>query len=172
MFVLKDHDLWAKFKDHTDKVVAANSPQPHTPKKYAPATVVQHCERFDEVSPADWPYKYFTPVEVACKGTGLVPIHSANFRYTMERLDLLRELDGNPMFLTSMYRSPQWNKQVGGGPRSYHMQGMAADIVLGGRSHERLARMAADIGFNGIGEYPKNGFIHIDTRVRSATWKG
>lgn len=171
MFVLKDHDLWAKFKDHTDKVLTASAPS-KVGKKANPRTLAGQSVHFNNIRPIDWPYRWFLPLEAACKGTGLVPLYSRHFHYTMERLDLLRELDGSPMFLRSMYRTPVHNRNEGGSKGSYHMQGMAADIVLGHRSHDQVAAMAMDLGFNGIGRYPKRGFIHIDTRVRGATWEG
>lgn len=44
-------------------------------------------------------------------------------------LDPLREAIGRPIYITSGYRNKWLNAQVGGEEKSYHLQGMAADIT-------------------------------------------
>jgi hypothetical protein len=46
----------------------------------------------------------------------------------LHKLDTLREMSGIPIKLTSSYRSPSYNKMIGGAKRSYHMRGRAVDI--------------------------------------------
>ena len=43
-------------------------------------------------------------------------------------LDPLREAYGKPIRINSGYRSPELNALVGGAKRSYHLQGLAADL--------------------------------------------
>ena len=141
------------------------------PAMETPANVLYNSIRFDEIKMKDWPWRYFKPVEVMCKTTLMVPVHSLGFHKTMDMLDAMRKEDGAPMVLTNMYRSPKENKRVGGTTASQHMLGRAADIVLGGRSMESVEALARKHGARGIGRYPNNGFIHVDLRVgRRATW--
>lgn len=51
-----------------------------------------------------------------------------------------RELRGGnvTITITSGYRCPEYNRSVGGAVGSYHSRGMAADIVVGDSSPERL----------------------------------
>ncbi len=54
--------------------------------------------------------------------------------------------------------------------RSNHALGRAADIALPGVSDEAVARFAREIGFLGVGVYPRSGFVHVDVRTRSFFW--
>ena len=47
-------------------------------------------------------------------------------------LDEVREYAKVPFFLTSDYRTPEHNQQVGGHPRSLHVKGRAVDFVTPG----------------------------------------
>ena len=51
-------------------------------------------------------------------------------------LDPLREAWGLPIRVTSGYRCPELNEEVGGVEDSYHMDGCAADITALGNSEE------------------------------------
>ncbi len=68
--------------------------------------------------------------------------------------------------ISSAYRTPGYNAQVGGVSNSQHVYGRAADITL--TDNKRLlevAQYAEKIGFTGIGLDNKYGmFIHVDTR--------
>ncbi len=93
-------------------------------------------------------------------------------------LDLLSgirtELDTTePFQIISGYRSPQTNAMLRGNGRgvathSLHMDGMAADVKLAGRSLEQLRKVALAMRSGGVGYYPGQ-FVHVDVgRVR--TW--
>ncbi|WP_374147639.1 DUF882 domain-containing protein [Sphingomonas sp. 28-63-12] len=83
---------------------------------------------------------------------------------------------GNKAFdLISGYRSPATNgalKAAGGAhsgvaSKSQHMLGKASDIHLPGIALDRLRSAAMALGRGGVGYYPKDGFVHVDTgRVR------
>lgn len=82
-----------------------------------------------------------------------------------------------PFELISGFRSPQTNttlRRVGEGgvaTKSQHVEGKAADVRLPGVTTERLRGMALAIQGGGVGYYPSEGFVHIDTgRVRA--WGG
>ena len=77
----------------------------------------------------------------------------------------------------SGYRSPKTNERLrktgGGGvaKRSLHMDGRAIDVRLPGVPLEALRDAAISQKVGGVGYYPRDGFVHIDTgRVR--TWGG
>lgn len=96
-------------------------------------------------------------------------------------LDTLHDLRANigadqPFQLLSGYRSPQTNamlrsKRTGVAKRSYHMQGLAADIRLQGFKLSALRKQALALKTGGVGYYPKSGFIHVDVGPVRA-WRG
>ena len=92
---------------------------------------------------------------------------------TLWLVDQLREYLNKPITLSSIYRSHEYNQQVGGATQSYHMRNMAIDFVVDsvspGRVHEILLNMRAAGSFlGGIGKY--HHFTHVDTRGSAATW--
>lgn len=125
-----------------------------------------------KVTPAEWPCKYFTPAEIACRGTGMVMLTPAS-RDALMRLDRLREAMGHPLLVNSAYRSPEHNRAVGGAKASKHMLGIAFDINMTNVDPHRFESEAKKAGFNGIGLYPPQkpsgarNFIHIDTRANA-----
>jgi uncharacterized protein YcbK (DUF882 family) len=70
------------------------------------------------------------------------------------------------------YRSPATNAMLRRKSRavakdSLHMHGMALDICFKGQELGAAHRMALALGAGGVGYYPRDGFIHIDSgRVR------
>ena len=92
-------------------------------------------------------------------------------------LDLLHainaRLDTNePFDVICGYRSPQTNAMLhaessGVAVKSLHMQGMAIDIRVPGRSLVGLHTTAVSLRAGGVGYYPGPDFVHVDTgRVR------
>lgn len=77
--------------------------------------------------------------------------------------------------LISGYRSPHTNaalrarggEHTGVASQSQHMLGKATDIMIPGVSLDRLRGAALALGGGGVGYYPRDGFVHVDTgRVR------
>lgn len=77
--------------------------------------------------------------------------------------------------LISGYRSPQTNaslrarggEHTGVASKSQHMLGKATDLRMPGTSLENLHMAALSMQAGGVGYYPKDGFVHVDTgRVR------
>ena len=60
------------------------------------------------------------------------------------------------------YRSLEHNRNVGGAPRSKHMDGTAFDIAMSNHDPVAFEAVAREVGFLGFGFYPRSGFIHID----------
>jgi len=81
-----------------------------------------------------------------------------------------------PFHVISGYRSPATNAMLRGerehsgvASKSLHMQGMAIDIAVPGRSLVSLRDAALSQRGGGVGFYPQSGFVHVDVgRVR--TW--
>ena len=111
--------------------------------------------------------KNFKLKEFQCKdGSQLVKVDSQ----LLHKLQELRDEIGKPIIINSGYRTPEYNKKVGGAQNSYHMQGKAADIQVNGIKPADLAKKAEKVGFDGIGIYKT--FIHVDTRGYKARWNG
>lgn len=72
-------------------------------------------------------------------------------------LDPIREAWGQPLIVTSGFRSPQLNVAVGGVPTSAHLEGCAVDIVLPSWSAKKMVEL-----FSLIGNLTDNGIIDID----------
>jgi uncharacterized protein YcbK (DUF882 family) len=96
-------------------------------------------------------------------------------------LDLLAALrarldSSEPVSVISGYRSPLTNAMLrsehehsGVATKSLHMQGMAIDIRVPGRSLASLHHAALSLRGGGVGYYPTSDFVHVDVgRVR--TW--
>ena len=93
-------------------------------------------------------------------------------------LDRVRRVLGRPLEISSGYRSPVLNREVGGSPRSRHRAGLAADFVCKpwGTPYQICARlMRARIPFDQLiheyGDQADRGWVHVsfDHRARRDT---
>lgn len=124
---------------------------------------------FSDVKPGEWPWQYFSPQEMACRGTGRLMVDTD----LMDRLEPLRHRMGVPLIVLSGYRSPEHNTKVGGAKDSQHMKGTAVDVSVTNVDPEKLIAAALELGFTWIKRYPANGFVHLDIRpARQATVTG
>ncbi|NYI29836.1 YcbK family protein [Sulfitobacter geojensis] len=86
-------------------------------------------------------------------------------------------LDVNePYMLLSGYRSPKTNAMLrsrsrGVAKNSLHMKGQAADLRLGSRSVNQMARAAIACHGGGVGRYSGSNFVHMDCGV-VRSWGG
>ena len=96
-------------------------------------------------------------------------------------LDLLHDLNARletpaPFQVISGFRSPATNgmlheKSGGVASKSLHMQGLAIDIRVPGRTLTALHDNALAMARGGVGFYPTSDFVHVDVgRVRK--WNG
>ncbi|MCC5963612.1 MAG: DUF882 domain-containing protein [Rhodobacteraceae bacterium] len=122
------------------------------------ADPIRSFRHFRDVPDSLWRWPNFSPAEIACRGTGQIKLHPA----ALDKLQALRDQLGKPLIVRSAYRSPQHNRNVGGAPRSKHMDGTAFDIAMGNHDPVAFEAAARAVGFLGFGFYPRSGFIHID----------
>lgn len=76
-----------------------------------------------------------------------------------QRLQAVRDVLKRPIIITSGYRNVSHNRAVGGHPNSYHVRGMAADIVVPGLSARQVQQQLSRWS-GGLGCYPS--FTHVD----------
>ena len=110
-----------------------------------------------------WPWKHFRPVEMACRGTGKLSVHSG----LLDRLDILRSRCGFPLIVLSAFRTPYHNAFVGGAPFSSHLKAIAVDLSIVRQDKKLMGQIAKEEGFTGFGYY--RTFLHIDLG-RPRTW--
>lgn len=123
-----------------------------------PQVPIYREKHYTMVSPDDWPWKNFTPKELACKGTGLILIDVD----AITKLQNFREMVGVAFTPNSAYRSEIHNEAIGGSPTSLHKQGRAFDIpIKAGMSRQAIHKFGKQAGFTGFGDY--NTFVHVDT---------
>lgn len=92
-----------------------------------------------------------------------------------ELVDILQKIRnhfGQPVTISSAYRTPGRNKAVGGTTYSQHLYGKAADIKVKGVSPKTVAAYAEKLlpKKGGIGTY--STFVHVDVRTTRARWNG
>lgn len=99
--------------------------------------------------------------------TGAIKPIDPNLLDSLYALSRKLEVKG-PFHIISGYRTPETNamlrresSQVA--QKSYHIKGKAADIRVPGRSLSIVHRAAVGIKAGGVGYYPDDGFVHIDT---------
>ncbi len=115
--------------------------------------------------------KNFSTWEFKCRHCGKVAVAPA----LSEALQELRNLADVPVRIISGYRCPEHNSNCGGAKRSYHMRGMAADVVIDGKTVYQtldLVRQVPAFDEGGIGLYERHGFVHCDVRGKPARWGG
>ncbi len=87
-----------------------------------------------------------------------------NVRRLMYKLEAVRKKAGDrAITVNSGFRSISHNSRVGGASNSQYMYGIAADIVVSGRSVSQAISYAKTSGFSGIIRY--NTFTHVDSRA-------
>ncbi len=109
----------------------------------------------------------------SCCGTGGLSIS------ILVVLEHIRQLAGQPVVLHSGSRCETYNAKVGGSKNSEHKSteqdplSDAVDIHVEGMSTKELHLLVKGLPYAnllGIGYYPKDGFVHVDTRGYAARW--
>jgi len=113
--------------------------------------------------------EHFSREEFACKcGCGFDVVDAQ----LLEMLEDIRTRFNKPVKINSAARCPTHNKAVGGGERSQHLLGKAADIVIEGEQPGYVGSYveAKKPTSFGIGVYET--FTHVDSRSERARWRG
>ena len=121
--------------------------------------------------------KNFSLSEFDCNDGSTTPDEViVNLRLLAEQLQILRDFIGKAITINSGYRSPHYNKKIGGASRSQHKLGTAADIRVEGVSpreiHGIISELIKDgrMKEGGLGKY--SSFTHYDIRGTKARWNG
>src|SRR5574342_415860 len=124
--------------------------------------------------------EHFDSSEFNCRDGTIYPIEWIEERLLplCRVLETIRARVGHPVFVDSGYRTPPYNKEIGGAKLSQHLVGKAADIRVGSFNSTALLNLIRDlynqdiIQIGGLGWYPD--FVHVDIREsnRLATWTG
>jgi lysozyme len=92
---------------------------------------------------------------------------------TAKVLDEARKRLGASIRITSAYRSPAYNKRIGGVSNSTHVRFNATDLVTAQPASLYLVLLdlrREGMFKGGLGLY--RSFVHLDTRGTNATWRG
>lgn len=110
--------------------------------------------------------KHFTRHEFSCRcGCGFDTVDINLIRM----LEKARDYFNKPIVINSACRCPEHNAAVGGGKRSQHLLGRAADIVVADTKPDVVASFfEANYANCGVGRYET--FTHVDSRDACARW--
>lgn len=105
---------------------------------------------------------HFSLAEKSCPCCGLNLVdENQDF---LKALNSARELYGREMNATSMTRCEKHNKEVGGSPKSAHLDGRAADIAcISMKDRMDMVRAFIVAGFHRIEISPVH--IHVDMKI-------
>lgn len=88
----------------------------------------------------------------------------------LEHINLVQKKLGGDreIHIISGFRSPEYNALlVRSGRRaaknSLHMQGQAVDLQIAGVHHKTVRQAALELGYGGVGYYPRSKFVHLDS---------
>lgn len=105
--------------------------------------------------------EHFKLKEFMCRGVkDFVILNKA----MVEIAEKLRKWTGEPIRINSAYRSPSYNKGIGGYQFSRHISGEAIDINIPPtniKDKEAFLQYCWKIGVKEVGFYNKSRFIHI-----------
>lgn len=119
----------------------------------------------------------FSLSEFGCRdGSDIPDEYMDNVCLLAKNLQVLRDHVGKPVRIISGYRSPKYNKKIGGARKSQHMVAKAADIKISGMSPAEVKAVIVELikegkmHVGGIGLYTT--FTHYDIRGWNARWYG
>jgi hypothetical protein len=110
---------------------------------------------------------YFTVGEVTQWSTARIPTSDAIKKEILavaKELDKVRKDWGSPIGVTSWYRPPSINAQVGGVSNSQHLTGGGVDIYPIGKNIYDFQKWLDANWYGALGYGAKRGFCHCDRR--------
>lgn len=117
--------------------------------------------------------KYFTVGEVTQWDRRRIPTNSAHIQNILtlaKALDKIRNDSGCAIGVTSWYRPPAINAEVGGVSNSQHINGSAADIYPIGGDIYAFQKWLDKQWDKALGYGAKKGFVHVDLRDGRIRW--
>jgi len=125
--------------------------------------------------------KNFNESEFACKGKnccGEYCLIDYQLVFDLQKLrNFITEKTGkeHAFIITRGYSCPKHNKEIGGAPKSAHMEGRAIDFYVKGLTIAQVWLFIEKMGvnnFTGMGSYPEEHppVIHIDNMPRYNRW--
>lgn len=119
--------------------------------------------------------KNFHRKEFDCKdGTKVPEEFKDNLIKLAVNLQVLRDDLGSSLIISSGYRTPKYNKRVGGATLSQHLTASATDLSQGKETPLELYKRIENLikqgkmHNGGLGLY--NTFVHYDIRQKPARW--
>lgn len=122
---------------------------------------------------------HFEEREVACRDkdrTMPTGPELENAKKAAQMMEAIRSYLGDrAITVNSWYRTPEYNRQVGGAKNSYHVKGMAVDFTVAGLTPAQVqrkliaARDSGKLDIGGIGKYKR--WTHCDIGPKR-TWQG
>lgn len=113
--------------------------------------------------------------EFKCKdGTEVPAKYACNAKKLAENLQVLRDYLKKPIVINSAYRTPQYNRSIGGATKSQHLTASAADIRVAGMTSKQIYDTILTLislgkmHNGGVGLY--NTFVHYDVRNLPTRW--
>ena len=117
----------------------------------------------------------FSLSEFECKSGAEMPDNVRhNIQKLANQLQCVRNRTGKPIIITSGYRSPSHNHEIGGSPKSQHQYGKACDFKVEGLEPKQVYLIIekliqdGDMLQGGLGLYPT--WVHYDFRGTRTRW--
>ncbi len=121
--------------------------------------------------------KNFKKSEFKCRdGTNVPDELMCNLKDLVENLQVIRDAIDAPVHVISGYRTPKYNRRIGGARKSQHMKAKAADIIVKNMKPSEVHKIVLElikegkIKKGGVGLY--RHFVHYDVRGYNTRWKG
>ncbi len=121
--------------------------------------------------------KNFALSEFSCNDKAKTPVPDdliPNVQELANNLQVLRDFLKTSLHINSGYRTPEYNKKVGGASQSQHLLGKAADIrsdkYTPAQIYQAISGLIAQgkMKEGGLGRY--NTFTHYDIRGTKSRW--
>lgn len=117
----------------------------------------------------------FSLEEFKCNdGTAVPGEFLCNVTKVAQNLQVLRDYVKKPIIINSAYRSPKYNKKIGGAVKSQHLTASAADIRIAGMTSKQIYDTILTLislgkmHNGGVGLYKT--FVHYDVRNLPTRW--
>lgn len=113
--------------------------------------------------------------EFACTdGTPVPGIYMDNVKTLAIQLEVIRRAAGCPLLINSGFRTPIYNRKIGGKSKSQHLVAKAVDLHTRHHTPKELHKLiiklikAGEIIDGGVGLYPS--FVHYDIGPAGRRW--